>query len=125
MAAVDRDPQKVAAVLRDYEETLEVLTINSKPLINDLTMAADRYKPLGAEIIGKIESRLFEVSTAFTSVFVLDLCVLLCAIRFGSCTVLTGTRAAAMNEDTKQSKRVCVSCSQLAYLCMRNTQQHF
>ena len=48
-----------------------MLTINSKPLINDLTMAADRYKPLAPQIVQKIESRLFEVSTAFS--FVLDL----------------------------------------------------
>lgn len=61
----ERDPQKVSAILQDYSETLEVLTINSKPLINDLTMAADRYKHLAAQIIEKIESRLFEVSTAF------------------------------------------------------------
>jgi pre-mRNA cleavage complex 2 protein Pcf11 len=57
----DLDPKKVEAILQDYAETLEVLTINSKPLINDLTMAADRYKPLAPQIIGVIESRLFEV----------------------------------------------------------------
>jgi hypothetical protein len=64
----EHDPQKVEAVLQDYEETLEVLTINSKPLINDLTMAAGRYKPLAPKIIEKIESRLFEVSAVFSSV---------------------------------------------------------
>ena len=64
----EHDPQKVAAVLQDYAETLEVLTINSKPIINDLTMAADRYKPLAPKIIEKIESRLFEVSAVFSSV---------------------------------------------------------
>ena len=64
----EHDPKKVAAILQDYVETLEVLTINSKPIINDLTMAADRYKPLAPKIIEKIESRLFEVSAVFSSV---------------------------------------------------------
>ena len=66
----EKDPQKVAAILQDYAETLEVLTINSKPLINDLTMAADRYKPLAPKIVEKIESRLFEVAPAFCPVLV-------------------------------------------------------
>ena len=61
----EHDPEKVSAILREYAETLEVLTINSKPLINDLTMAADRYLPLAPQIVAKIEARLFEVSCLF------------------------------------------------------------
>lgn len=60
----EHDPKKVTAILKDYEEALETLTFNSKPLINDLTMAADRYTPLAPQIVGKIESRLFEVFTS-------------------------------------------------------------
>lgn len=67
----EHDPQKVAAILKDYEEALETLTFNSKPLINDLTMAADRYTPLAPKIVEKIESRVFEV---FTS----SVCILAC-----------------------------------------------
>ena len=70
----EHDPRKVAAILKDYEEALETLTFNSKPLINDLTMAADRYKPLAAQIVGKIESRVFEVFTSFVLFLLFNFC---------------------------------------------------
>lgn len=103
--AEQHDPQKVAAILQDYTETLEVLTINSKPLINDLTMAADRYKPLAFQIIEKIESRLFEVSAAFTFVFI-DLCVFLCLYLLCFLYNFTDLWEMAMNKGTI-SQRVC------------------
>lgn len=107
MAEQSYDPQKVQAILQDYEETLEVLTINSKPLINDLTMAADRYKPLAPRIVGVIESRLFEVADAFRFVSTRVVCVYSCMfILFGSFVygvcVCTGSRGEkAMNECTR------------------------
>ena len=106
MAADQHQPQKVAAILEDYSETLEVLTINSKPLINDLTMAADRYKPLAPQIIEKIESRLFEVSTAFTLVFI-DLCVSLYVYLLLFLYNFTDSWETAVNKGTI-SKRVSV-----------------
>ena len=57
------DP-KLTAILRDYELALEDLTFNSKPLINNLTMAADKYKPIASKIIAKIEKRLFQVAVS-------------------------------------------------------------
>lgn len=107
------DPQKVSAVLQDYAETLEVLTINSKPLINDLTMAADRYKPLAPQIIEKIESRLFEVSTAFCFVF----CFFVYAYLLVSCTacIIVRTAYEAVNRDTIQC--FCLQFSFHTRLC--------
>ena len=88
MAETSYDPQKVQAILQDYSETLEVLTINSKPLINDLTMAADRYKPLAPQIVGVIESRLFEVPTAVSLFVSRVVCVYYCMfILFGTSVV--------------------------------------
>lgn len=103
----ERGPQKVAAILQEYAESLEVLTINSKPLINDLTIAADRYKPLAARIIEMIESRLFEVSTAFLFIFHL----FLYAYLLGSCTYCERTANEAVNRDvmfTVESSRTCL-----------------
>lgn len=60
--ASSSDP-KVAAILRDFEQALEDLTFNSKPLINDLTMAAEKYKPIANRIVEKIEARLMEVAS--------------------------------------------------------------
>ena len=57
------DDPKVAAVLRDFEQALEDLTFNSKPLINDLTMAAGKYKPIAHRIVEKIGARLMEVAS--------------------------------------------------------------
>ena len=54
---------KVAAILRDFEKALEDLTFNSKPLINDLTMAAEKYKPIANGIVKKIEARVLEVAS--------------------------------------------------------------
>ena len=88
MAETSYDPQKVQAILQDYLETLEVLTINSKPLINDLTMAADRYKPLATQIVGVIESRLFEVPTAVSLFVSRVVCLYYCMfILFGTFVV--------------------------------------
>ena len=103
----DLDPQKVQAVLQDYAETLEVLTINSKPLINDLTMAAERYKPLAARIVGVIEARLFEVAAAFPLVSrVLCVCFTVCSfslVLLYTVCVCAGSREKAMNECTQST----------------------
>ena len=60
---------KVAAILRDFESALEDLTFNSKPLINDLTMAAEKYKPIASSIVKKIEQRVLEVASFYCSNF--------------------------------------------------------
>ena len=52
---------KTDAILRDYDLALEDLTFNSKPLINHLTMAADKYKPIASKIVERIEKHVFEV----------------------------------------------------------------
>lgn len=79
----EHDPKKVTAILKDYEEALETLTFNSKPLINDLTMAADRYTPLAPQIVAKIESRLFEVFTSSLYFFLACMPYLLLCSYFG------------------------------------------
>lgn len=79
----EHDPKKVTAILKDYEEALETLTFNSKPLINDLTMAADRYTPLAPQIVAKIESRLFEVFTSSLYFFVACMPYLILCSYFG------------------------------------------
>ena len=57
------DNPKVTAILQDFEKALEDLTFNSKPLINDLTMAAEKYKPIAKSIVKKIEERVLEVAS--------------------------------------------------------------
>ena len=110
------DKEKVKAILQDYEETLEVLTINSKPLINDLTMAAGRYKPLAPQIVAVIESRLFEVAAVFSPfvsrVFCLCVSVYYCmpilSVLFVLC-VCAGSREMAMKEGTPRiTNRACL-----------------
>ena len=66
--ASSSDP-KVAAILRDFESALEDLTFNSKPLINDLTMAAEKYKPIANNIVKMIEQRVLEVASFYCSNF--------------------------------------------------------
>ena len=56
------DKDKMEAILRDYDLALEDLTFNSKPIITDLTLAADKYKPIAPRIVEKIENRLRQVA---------------------------------------------------------------
>ncbi len=65
------EQEKSDAVLRDYELALEDLTFNSKPIINDLTMAADKYKPIAPKIVEKIEARIFEVAASLWTILLL------------------------------------------------------
>ena len=69
------DNPKVAAILQDFEKALEDLTFNSKPLINDLTMAAEKYKPIAKSIVKKIEERVLEVAS-FLSFKLFSFCLL-------------------------------------------------
>ena len=50
-------------VLKSYESSLEDLTFNSKPIINMLTMTADKYKAQAPEIAELIESRVLKVAS--------------------------------------------------------------
>ena len=50
-------------VLNSYESSLEDLTFNSKPIINMLTMTADKYKAQAPEIAELIESRVLKVAS--------------------------------------------------------------
>ena len=109
MAEASYDPQKVQAILQDYAETLEVLTINSKPLINDLTMAADRYKPLASQIVSVIESRLFEVP-ADVFLFMLSrvVCVYYCMfILFGGSFVYGVCVCAGRLAGRRRTRELC------------------
>ena len=61
-----------------YGSALDVLTFNSKPIINQLTTMADENKAHATEIVEKIESRIKEVdsrSSVWTSIY---LCFILC-----------------------------------------------
>lgn len=49
-------------VLKDYETSLEDLSFNSKPIINMLTMLADKHKEYAAQIVEMIEARFFKVA---------------------------------------------------------------
>lgn len=62
MAKAGPQSGEKAAVLRDYAQTLEDLTFNSKPLINDLTMRAEKFKAYDEAIVDMIISRLMEVA---------------------------------------------------------------
>ena len=67
-----------------YASALDVLTFNSKPIINQLTTMANENKAHATEIVEKIESRIKEVdshSSTWTSVsfmFWEFFCVYLC-----------------------------------------------
>lgn len=51
-------------MLKDYELDLEDLTFNSKPIINTLTMKAEKHRDLAPELIDLIQTRFFKVATA-------------------------------------------------------------
>ena len=57
---MEREPKDV---LKSYESSLEDLTFNSKPIINMLTMTADKYKEQAPEIVELIESRVLKVAS--------------------------------------------------------------
>lgn len=61
MSAGSTQSEKKKALLR-YQQSLEDLTFNSKPLIDDLTRTADNYKMFAAEIVEIIESRIMQVA---------------------------------------------------------------
>ena len=61
MAASSIPSEKKKALLR-FKQSLEDLTFNSKPLIDDLTRAADSYKMFAAQIVEMIESRIMQVA---------------------------------------------------------------
>ena len=57
--AREREDQQRA--LQRFKEALEDLTFNSKPLIDDLTRAADSSEAQAPRIVEIIESRLMQV----------------------------------------------------------------
>ena len=52
----------VEAALARYKRSIEDLTFNSKPLIDDLTRAAGQLEPKGDQIIEIIRSRIMQVA---------------------------------------------------------------
>ena len=54
--------KKSTETLTDYEQSLEDLTFNSKPIINMLTMLAEKHKSLAPQIVDLIETRFFKVA---------------------------------------------------------------
>ena len=50
-------------ILKDYELDLEDLTFNSKPIINTLTMKAEKHKELAPRLVELIQTRFFKVAT--------------------------------------------------------------
>lgn len=54
--------EKSVEILRDYELSLEDLTFNSKPIINMLTMLADKHKGLAPQIVELIDNHFFKVA---------------------------------------------------------------
>ena len=54
---------KSKEILKDYESSLEDLTFNSKPIINMLTMLANKHRGLASEIVDLVETRFFKVAT--------------------------------------------------------------
>ena len=61
MAARITEDQRRA--VQRFQEALEDLTFNSKPLIDDLTRAAEASKAQAPQIVEIIESRLMQVAT--------------------------------------------------------------
>lgn len=55
------DP-KDKEILKDYETSLEDLTFNSKPIINMLTMMAEKHRRLAPQIVELVQSRFFKVA---------------------------------------------------------------
>ncbi len=66
-------PRDVNAALARYRQSLEDLTFNSKPLIDDLTRAAGQLEPRGNQIIEMIRNRIMKVArgqwTSFLSCY--------------------------------------------------------
>lgn len=56
-----RESEDQQRALQRFKEALEDLTFNSKPLIDDLTRAADASKAQAPKIVEIIESRLMQV----------------------------------------------------------------
>ena len=56
-------PRDVEAALARYKRSLEDLTFNSKPLIDDLTRAAGQLEPKGDQIVEVIQSRIMQVAS--------------------------------------------------------------
>ena len=54
-----------AAVIEDYESSLEDLTFNSKPLINVLTMLAEENREHAVVIVKLIQQRINKVCLPF------------------------------------------------------------
>ena len=55
-------PKKdVKSALARYKQSLEDLTFNSKPLIDDLTRAAGQLEAEGDQIVELIQSRIMKV----------------------------------------------------------------
>lgn len=48
--------------LKTFSESLEDLTFNSKPIIDDLTRFANTYRELAPMIVQKMEGRILEVA---------------------------------------------------------------
>ncbi|XP_019854910.1 PREDICTED: pre-mRNA cleavage complex 2 protein Pcf11-like [Amphimedon queenslandica] len=55
------DLESQSTVLEDYESVLEELTFNSKPIINMLTMKADKYRIYAPAIVELVKTRFFKV----------------------------------------------------------------
>lgn len=53
----------VNAALTGYQRSLEDLTFNSKPLIDDLTRAAEQLEPKGDEVVEIIRRRIMKVAS--------------------------------------------------------------
>ncbi len=54
--------EKKAAVLMRYQQSLEDLTFNSKPIIDDLTREAGIRQAMGDKIVDVIHSRIMKVA---------------------------------------------------------------
>ena len=70
--------------LQRFQESLENLTFNSKPLIDDLTRAADASKSQAPKIVEMIESRIMQVARVsgvkIISIIVYRFCVIFYAV---------------------------------------------
>lgn len=55
-------PEDVKRELASYEKSLEDLTFNSKPLIDDLTRVAGQLEPQGKYVVEIIQARLMKVA---------------------------------------------------------------
>ena len=60
LVSLPKDP------LARFKQSLEDLSFNSKPLIDDLTRAAGQLAPKGDQIVEIIQSRIMQVATGFT-----------------------------------------------------------